>query len=179
MINQLNISDQIQLVSATVSTLIAVISIIIAIATLRQTNKITEEANRPYLAIYLETVQVTSAVVTYIVLKNFGSTGALIDSITYESEGVSKYGIDSLIKLSNHFIAPNQAISSGCYFEKPYMPFTFTLKYSNGKKKYSEKFIVNPDAISELQFSKALISSSDNLMSVISKSAQEIIRSQF
>lgn len=171
-------SDKIQIISILVSTLIAVISILIAIATLRQTNKITEEANRPYVVIYLDVIQVTSTFCYYLVVKNFGNTGAVIDSITFTPDFDTKYNYKPYEDFKNHFIAPNQSITTACDFSKPYKPITFTINYHKDKKKYSDSFIINPSATSGLILSKVTPSNSDSLEKVIAYSTQELIRTK-
>ncbi len=167
-------SDVIQLVSAIASFSLGFISICIALATLIQTNKITEESNRPYIAIYLDVISVTD-IHHYLVVKNFGNTGAIIDSISYSPPLESKYNVP-FSKVKNHFLAPNQKMTTVCKFEKPYVPITFTIKYHAGKKSYSEDYVINPDSAADMLIMKSSNSSFSQLEKVISYSVQEIIR---
>ncbi len=173
---KLSTSDKIQIISIIATTLISVVSVIIAVATLRQTNKITEEANRPYVVIYLEVIQVTSSFTYYLVIKNFGASGAIIDSVSYFPDFQNKFKNKPFSKLENHFIAPNQSLSTACCFQKPYIPITFVINYHQGKKFYTESFIINPEATSSILITKSAPSNSSNLEKIIAHSAQELIR---
>lgn len=175
---KLESSDKIQIISIVSTTMISIISVIISVLTLRQTNKITKEANRPYLAIYQETIQVTSTLISFLVVKNFGTTGAVIDSISYEPDFTQKYNSRPFLNLTNHFIAPNQSLTTACEFLKPYKPVTFTVKYHNGKTSYKESFIINPEANAKLTYAKSTPGNSTNLEKIIAHSAQELIRTK-
>lgn len=174
----LTTSDKIQAIAIVANILISVISVTIAILTLRQTNKITKEANRPYLAIYYELIQVTSTFTPYLVLKNFGNTGAIIDSVTYSPEFKNEYNKTPFLKLSNHFIAPNQSIVTACKFEKPHKSINFTVKYHNGTSFFTESFVINPESIANLVYGKVTPNGSNNLEKIIVHSAQELIRTR-
>lgn len=173
--SNLSITDKLQLISIVSTTLISIISIFIALATLKQNSKVIGEANRPYLAIYYEIVNVSSYV-TYLILKNFGTTGAIIDSVTPSFQFDSGYNSEPFSLLKNHFIAPSQKITTACRFEKPYQIVTFTINYHNGNKKYSESFVINPESISNMILAKSSSGKDTNLEKIISYSAQEIIR---
>jgi len=152
---ELEVSDQIQIISIIATIIISLVSIWIAVSTLKQTNKITEEANRPYIVVYLETIQVTSSFIQYLVVKNFGNTGAMIDSISYEPEFKNKYDLRPFEEFKNHFIAPNQSITCVCGFEFPCEPIIFRINYHQDKNFYSESFTINPNALAKLINSRA------------------------
>ena len=167
-------AENIQLLSSLVTAAVAVLSVAIAVFTLRQTNRITEEANRPYIVLYSESVRVTSTPVTYLVIKNFGKTGAVIDSVTHSPSFENRYGVKPFAKLTNFFIAPSQAISTACHIETD-NPIIFTIKYKSREKSFCESFTINHLAISENVIVKTS-SSSDSLEKTVSYAAQELIR---
>lgn len=175
---ELEVSDQIQIISTIATIIISLVSVWIAVSTLKQTNKITEEANRPYVVIFLEVIQVTSTFTYYLVVKNFGNTGAIIDSISYNPDFNNKYGLKPFADFENHFIAPRQSITTACDFEKPYTPIDFTISYHVGKKSYTDTFIINPLATSGLILSKVSPSKDSSLEKVVAYATQEIIRTK-
>lgn len=175
---ELEPSDQIQIISIIATTLISIVSVWIAVATLKQTNIITAEANRPYIVVYLNTIQVTSSHVQYLVVKNFGNTGAVIDSVTYEPEFKNKYSLRPFEEFKNHFIAPNQSITCACGFELPCESIVFKINYHQGKKSYSESFTINPNAFAKLLNSKSSNTKMSELEKTISYAAQELIRTR-
>lgn len=84
----LGASDIIEIVSIITSTLLSVISLWIAVKSLKQSQKSIEiaelsieESNRPYVVVYRDFIQVLNTAHEYLVIKNFGNTGATIDSL--------------------------------------------------------------------------------------------------
>lgn len=73
-------SDVIQLIGILASLITSVIAIIISVLTLKQNSKMIDETSRPYVAIYAKTTNFQSPQY-YLVIKNFGQTGATISSI--------------------------------------------------------------------------------------------------
>lgn len=175
MFKNLGTSDLIQLVSISITALIAVISITISVLTLRQTNKITRESNRPYVVIFLETISVTENTVFYLVLKNFGKTGAIIDSITFEPELESKLRVP-FASTTNFFIAPNQSVTTE-YPSGNKSLITFTVKYHDNIKEYVDTFEINRNAFRECVYVKTHTSSL-GLEKNISYAFQELIRTR-
>ena len=75
------LSDWINAVLCVLSFILAVISVITVIITLKQNNKMIENSTRPYIAIY-SNVTYFQDTKFYIILKNFGQSGAMIESFT-------------------------------------------------------------------------------------------------
>jgi len=176
LIENITNSDFIQLVSILISSLIAIISIVISVLTLRQTNKITQEANRPYVVVYLETISVTGTPMLYLVLKNFGKSGAVIDSITYSPKYKSKFEREPFISMLNYFIAPNQSVTTA-YSNEDNSAVTFTIKYHDNRKSYIDSFEINQNAIRECLLIKTHNTGMD-LEKSISYAFQELIRTR-
>jgi hypothetical protein len=72
-VSQLQLSDLIDILAIAVSTLVGIISIVIATLTLRQNNKMIEESTRPYITIYSGITYFQRAKF-YVILKNFGNS---------------------------------------------------------------------------------------------------------
>lgn len=106
-LNSIEVSDWIQILSILATTIISVVSVIIATKSLRLTRKSIEDANRPYIGCYVEMIEV-GHFQKYFVIKNFGKTPATIIDIKFDKEikGLGRQGkIDSI---KNALIAPNQ-----------------------------------------------------------------------
>lgn len=57
-INSIEISDWIQILSIVATTIISIVSVIIATKSLRLTRNSIEDANRPYIGCYVEMIEV-------------------------------------------------------------------------------------------------------------------------
>lgn len=105
-------SDVIQLIGILASLITSVIAIIISVLTLKQNSKMIDETSRPYVAIYAKTTNFQSPQY-YLVIKNFGQTGATISSIKC-SPDITPFSIRSdHIPFSNFaetYIAPGQSL---------------------------------------------------------------------
>lgn len=80
----MEISIIVNIVLSVLSFLLAFISIIFVIATLKQNNRMLEASSRPYISIYLETITICEQT-TFFVIKNFGNTPAIITKFEYDS----------------------------------------------------------------------------------------------
>lgn len=177
--NDLTVSDQIQIISIVASTTISIVSVLIAVFTLRQTNKITKEANRPYISISLEYITVTALKDIYLVIKNHGQTGAIINSITFSREPDFLLGAQIFENLTNSFIAPTQTISTNCNFEDSPEPITVFIEYSQGRTVYKEQFPLNPKAVQNIIYSQTSSHHLSQTDKTIINVGREIIRSKF
>ena len=76
-LENLSVSDQIQLLGIITSLTVSIIAIFISLATLRQNSKMLESASRPIVSIYVDSITVCEQT-SYFVLKNFGASPAKI-----------------------------------------------------------------------------------------------------
>ncbi len=139
---ELTISDCIELLGIIASLAIGIISLIIAVKTLRQNSKMIEEANRPYVLMSYEVVN-TGAARTYFVLKNYGKTGARITAFSHNREITDK---DLLYQFSNivgTYLAPGQ--KKMYLFDaigQSYDEIEFQIEYESTVNAYKEKQLV-------------------------------------
>ena len=175
-----------------VSALLGIISIGIAFVAIRQSNKsikLTEEsiegANRPYIAAYLTSIQATSTILEYVVIKNFGQTGATINSIKvipeYKYEKQDLNNGNPFKNLDNHFIAPGQSLtffvggSGNDYTSVPNRIIRINYKTSN--KNYNEDFCFNEEALtSAMLHAKTTPNNASKDTQILTQVAQEMIR---
>ncbi len=147
---ELEVSDQIQIIAIVATTAISLISLFIAIATLKQNSKMIEESTRPYVAVYGMVTNFQSP--SYkIVVKNFGQSAALIKGFESDYDLLNcAFGGDSkrpFEHLPNTFIAPNQSFICAIDYLKTVKDnvenINFKIVYQAGKKIYSESITLN------------------------------------
>lgn len=171
----LTVSDYIQVISILISTFIAVSSIVISVFTLRQTNKITKETNRPYVVAYYDAINV-SAPIKYLIIKNFGVSSATIDSIKFEPTVLNEYTKKPMFSsLINHTIAPSQKIMTSIDVKEP-RTFRITISYHLEKDKYCDSFDINLNSISDNVYAKSHPGGAGILEKAIIDAASEITR---
>lgn len=151
----MDISTKVNIVLSVLSFILAAISIITVVITLRQNNKMIENSTRPHICIYFDYTQCGEPT-GYFVVKNFGTSAAYIDSLTYND--VIKNHPKSLADISTIFdgISGN-SIAPGQKFLAPFKLYeckggtsTFDICYHSGKKHYSEHFEIAIDNYGKL-----------------------------
>lgn len=106
-LEELNVSDWIQILSIISTLLISIVSITIAIKSLKLTKKSIEDANKPFISCYVEMVEV-GHFQKYFVIQNYGKTPATILDVHFNKNisGLGRNG--SIESIKNSLIAPNQ-----------------------------------------------------------------------
>lgn len=174
----LEIDIRVNIISIIMTVIISAISIIIAILTLRQNSKVIKEANRPSLSITLESISISS-MRKYLVLKNFGNIPAKIESIECSVDINSILYINLFEKMNNCTIAPNQSIVTICREEELENEYTFTIKYSSGKREFTDVSYINTSYVNGLMYAQYSGSNKTSLEKTILNSAEELIKSKF
>lgn len=171
----MNISNWIQLVAVVVTLLTSIIAIIISVKSLKLTKKSIEDANKPYIVIYEERIHVASTIHPYLIVKNFGKTGAVINYINF----YPKFGSDRepFGRFKKVFIAPGQSytwsifrLGEDCEVREVVISYT-----DNNKKEIVDKIILNHDASKSSRYTKSQYKSND-LNSVVTTAAEELLR---
>ena len=139
--------------------LTSIVAVIISVVTLKQTNKIQQDASKPYVVAYLNKVKISNSDLTFLVIKNFGQTGATIKTIDTKprltNPGISSVN-DPIDDLNNQFIAPGQSFATGISIspskgELKEKKFTVKIKYiDNLGKLQSHSFELNMKAMNDL-----------------------------
>ena len=184
----MTISDKIQIITSIISSIATFISIVIAVQSLKKSQKAIklteisiEEANRPYIVAYTDLVQVSSTIHEYLIIKNFGKTGATITSFQinppYEKD--YKQGQSGGFNdLKNTFLAPNQSLTTILYanfYNKDRKGITnISITYKTNQKEYKDNFIINEDI--NYTFSKVDPPKTKPLNQIITRAAEELIR---
>lgn len=158
------------------SFILAAISVVTVIITLRQNHKMIENSTRPYVIVYSSVTDFQNPEY-YICVKNFGQSGATITSFSCDCD-LKEYSYGEKIPfehLPNTFIAPGQSficnIDSYKLFKDPHL-LTFTIEYIANNKKYPDTFVINPQADGDLIHTRAC--TKDSELSIISYTLQTI-----
>ena len=150
----MDVSVTVNIFLCVLSFILAAISVVTVVITLRQNNRMIENSTRPYIVIYSAKTNIVSPTY-YLCVKNFGQSGATIHSFSCDQD-LSKISFAAHIVPFKHlvgtFFAPGQTIFCSIDYAKVKgsAPLTFSLTYSAGGKCYEEQFTINFDAYSDL-----------------------------
>ncbi|MGG5805291.1 hypothetical protein [Bacillus mycoides] len=178
--DNINISNLVQVISPIVGIVISIVAIIISVLSLKVTKNSIEEANRPYVVIYRDYIQVLSNIHEYLIIKNFGKSGATIDSIIFDPSYVdSRTGKEFFENTSDTFIAPGQSIttvvSSNAFGEEHSGRVKITIKYHTEKKEYQEVITLNDEARRDIVFTKQK-ANRRSIEEVMTNATEEVLR---
>ena len=132
-------SDIINASLSILSFLLAVISIVTVVVTLRQNRQMIENATRPYIAIKYETITRPNDLCRYIVLKNYGQSAAKIAAMKCTGD-TNKTFLDQFDHVVGLTLAPSQRLLY--YFGGPNTKsvetVSFEYTYTANEKDYHE-----------------------------------------
>ena len=144
----MDISVIVNIALCILSFILAVISVVTVVVTLRQNSKMIENATRPYITIYFDYSQMGEPT-GYFVIKNFGTSSAIIRSIKY-SDSINQHPktLSNLAAifdgLAGNSIAPSQKyLAPFKLYEALDQPAIFDITYSSAKKIYRDHFVIN------------------------------------
>ncbi|MBO3073342.1 hypothetical protein [Staphylococcus xylosus] len=179
---EINLSDLIGVI-------VSVVAICISVKSLKQSEYSIVQANRPYVVVYREYIQVLDAVHELIVIKNFGKSGAIIDSITFSPEykdRVNGFNKNLFRNINNTFIAPNQSITTVVSTNAlnddiqregiTKVQVSYYDLASKNKDKFIEIFKINEDLRKDLIFSKSIPDNKKSISEVFVFSFMELLR---
>lgn len=174
----MDISTVVNIVLCILSFILALISIVTVVITLRQNHTMIENATRPYICVYGESINIGTSTF-YLVIKNFGCSPATITKFSYEPDLSKCYGIPNvsrnfLADISKCTLAPGQ--SQICRLDYNDTPdnVSFDIEYFSGKKKYQEHFTTNLKAGSAMLTAKT--ATKDTELKTISFTLQEMLQ---
>lgn len=176
----LSTENKIEIISMLATSITSIISIFIAVATLKQSNKIQKESNRPYIAVSLNYIHISQRN-KYIIVKNYGNTAGTIKSISLSKKlGFNNDSINKpFANIANTVLAPNQAITTYVEFEPNSKPIEVTITYTSFCETFTEKYTLNPAFSSDLVSKKHTVNSYSNTENLILNTTEEFIRSQY
>ncbi|MEK4578246.1 hypothetical protein [Bacillus sp. FSL R12-0074] len=178
--DNVNISELVQIISPIVGIVTSIVAVFISVGSLRATRSSIEEANRPYVVVYRDYIQVLSNIHEYLIIKNFGKSGATIDSLTFEPKSVNSVtGKDFFENTRNTFIAPGQSISTvvsaNAFGKENNGIVKVTIKYHTEKKEYQEVITLNDEARRDIVFTKQK-ANSRSIEEVMTNATEEVLR---
>lgn len=181
-LESLSTSDIIEIISIVASLITSLVAILISIKTLAQNSKMIEESTRPYVVIYSRTTNFQSPDY-YLVIKNFGQTGAVVTSIRCDfdlSLFSFKKDLIPFKHFSGTFLAPGQSflcnLNTRKLFQNDPPEFRFYVEYKTGRKKYSDYFTINPKADADLIQTRAATKGQE--LRNISYTLQDLVEKQ-
>lgn len=145
----MEVSDVINIVLAILSFILALISVVTVVATLKQNNRMIENNNRPYIVCY-SSYTYFQDLFYYVVVKNYGQTGAIVTDFKCNidlKEYCKNKEREPFGHIINTFIAPQQSyiacLNSVKLFEDNIKEIKFNIEYLANNKKYKENYIIN------------------------------------
>lgn len=160
------------------SFILAVISVVTVVLTLKQNNRMIEESTRPCISVYTDEIN-TGNPFFYLIVKNFGKSPAYITKFEsdFDFKGCYKISTDKdyLADLKNAVFAPGQSRICMLDYAKIDKEVTFTLEYHSGaKKKYLERFTINLKAGASMPYGKMATDGKE--LRTISYTLQEMLQ---
>ena len=178
----MTISDWINIVLCVLSFALAVISVITVVITLKQNNKMIKNSTRPYVVL---TCQVTNfqTPALYLVLKNYGNSGAKITSFSPNID-LKQYSFHNdytpFEMIEGTFIAPNQSIICNLDTKKLVQQnetFEVKIEYTDGINNYCELYPINFKAY--MHNIQTRVATKDKELKIISYTLQDLVEKQF
>lgn len=147
----MDISVAVNIALCILSFILAVISIIIVVLSLRQNSKMIESSTRPNISIYAGTTYFSSTT-TYLIIKNFGSSTAIITDFNCDMDlSVCAYNENYVPfkNIVNLTLCPQQSVQFPVRIPKLHELteyITFNFSYKSSTKSYEEKVVLNLSA---------------------------------
>ena len=180
----MDISTKVNIALCILSFLLAMISVITVVITLRQNHKMIHNSTRPYITISAKITDFQRAEF-YLQIKNFGSSGAVIKEIK-SSIDIKRYvhkGLSPFEVSTDLFLAPGESIvvnlNSKSLTKDKIQTFDFIVDYSDinhiNKKKiqYHEKYPIDYSYFSKIVTSRASTKGSE--LQIISNTLQDLV----
>ena len=171
-------STIVNIILCVLSFILAAISVVTVVITLRQNNKMIEESTRPVISVYTDEINAGNPFF-YLIVKNFGKSPAYITKFEYDFDFKGCYKIrndrDYLEGLNNAVLAPGQSRICTLDYAKIDKEVTFTLEYQKKKKKvYSDKFTIDLKAGVSMPYGK--VATEGKELRTISYALQEMLQ---
>ncbi len=143
-------STIVNIVLCILSFILAAISVVTVVVTIRQNHKMIEESNRPIVSVYTQGIMYSGKPSLYLVVKNFGNSTAHMTQFVTDINFINLYGFNAprnyIDDLSKCVIAPGQSHICRLDYKKITKPIHFFITYhssSNPQKNYQEEFDVD------------------------------------
>ena len=104
-----------ELFSSVVQALTSIVAVVLSTIALIRSSKSERDANKPYIVSFLKVVRSSQTTIIYLMIKNFGRTGATILSVKADpaiDSGQLKFENNPFELFSNQLIAPDQTYAA-------------------------------------------------------------------
>ena len=148
-----DISTIVNIMLSIFSFVLAAISVITVVITLKQNNKMLEASSKPYVVAYLVYQESPSHI--YLCVKNFGQTSAMVKSLNIEPS-FSLYRKNCNETINNTMLAPNQQLhflvsdeDKSKIINENSFDFSVSVEYQDcsTKKVYNENYKMNMEYV--------------------------------
>lgn len=139
-----------ELFSSVVQALTSIVAVVLSTIALIRSSKSERDANKPYIVSFLKVVRSSQTTIIYLMIKNFGRTGATILSVKADpaiDSGQLKFENNPFELFSNQLIAPDQTYAAvisvkNSEIELKTRKFSLSITYSDefGKKETKDFF---------------------------------------
>lgn len=168
----------VNIIFCVLSFILAVISVVTVVITLRQNSKMIEESTRPVISVYTDEIN-TGNPFFYFIVKNFGKSTAYITNFEYDFDFKGCFKVDNdidyLKDFNNAVLAPGQSRICMLDYAKIDKEVTFKLKYRSGSnKEYSDEFKIDLKAGVSLPYGK--VDTKGKELRTISYALQELLQ---
>lgn len=167
------------IILSVLSFLLAVISLVIVVITLRQNSKMIEESSRPFISIYTQFVNIGDPKF-YLVVRNYGKSTAYLTKFTSDADFSKCYVHTTknyIEQLSSCTIAPGQSRVCALDYDKVASKVAdkvhFSIAYKSLTKTYAEEMDVN--MMSAVGMPKGQDATPGKELSTISLTLQEML----
>lgn len=152
----MDIATIINIILCILSFMLAAISVVTIVITIRQNSTMIENSSRAYVSIYGDVINCQN-LSFYIIIKNFGQSSALVTSLKCNTD-LSKFSFNKNLHPFSHIegtsIAPNQTLKCTLdhleLFNAGISSLNFEISYESNNKKYFETYCINLNIFSEL-----------------------------
>lgn len=160
------------------SFILAAVSVITVVITLKQNSKMIENSTRPYIVVYLGMTNFQNPNY-YLCIKNFGQSSAIITSFSCDCDLAEYSRIHSKIPFKHicpSSIAPGQLFKSTLDSKKLFngtkKTMTFSIEYTFARNTYKDIYTINLEADSDMVHTRANTDGKE--LKIISYALQDI-----
>ena len=174
----MDLSTKVNIVLCILSFVLAVISVVTVVITLRQNSKMIEGSTRPYIVIYNDLVNGAGTPLQFLIIRNFGQTAAIIDSLEITPKIDVLYSNELFEHMDNQVIAPGQSYSTAFRLVDSSTTLHAHIVYSSGKKSYTDVFDISQKAISDHVHAKVKVNGTSHALEILAGCFQDYLRSR-
>ncbi|RND64335.1 hypothetical protein [Lacticaseibacillus paracasei] len=177
-----------ELFSSVVQALTSIVAVVLSTIALIRSSKSERDANKPYTVSFLKVVRSSQTTIIYLMIKNFGRTGATILSVKADpaiDSGQLKFENNPFELFSNQLIAPDQTYAAvisvkNSEIELKTRKFSLSITYLDefGKKE-TKDFLLNADVATSFDHITPVPTKTDEVAKSIYITSAERLFNQF